>query len=121
MFLIIALGLSCAFIVINLILSPKHPDPEIQQAIKVLDKKTGKIVKTIRVTEEETALAVHTEFNGDGSEFWVSVWVRGGKANWMKGEIVVYDTKTLEEITRIKGLETPTGKFNVYNRVHHNT
>ena len=28
LFLIIALGLSCAFVVINLILSPKHPDPE---------------------------------------------------------------------------------------------
>ena len=28
LFLIIAFGLSCAFIVINLILSPKHPDPE---------------------------------------------------------------------------------------------
>ena len=27
-FLIIALGLSCAFVVVNLILSPKHPDPE---------------------------------------------------------------------------------------------
>ena len=27
-FLIIALGLSCAFIVLNFILSPKHPDPE---------------------------------------------------------------------------------------------
>ena len=28
LFLIIALGLSCAFIVINFILSPKNPDPE---------------------------------------------------------------------------------------------
>ena len=28
LFMIIALGLSCAFVVINLILSPKHPDPE---------------------------------------------------------------------------------------------
>ena len=28
LFLFIALGLSCAFIVINFILSPKHPDPE---------------------------------------------------------------------------------------------
>ena len=28
LFLIIAFGLSCAFIVINFILSPKHPDPE---------------------------------------------------------------------------------------------
>ena len=27
-FLIIALGLSCAFVVINFILSPKRPDPE---------------------------------------------------------------------------------------------
>ena len=28
LFLIIALGLSCAFVVINLMLSPSHPDPE---------------------------------------------------------------------------------------------
>lgn len=27
-FLVLALGLSCAFVIINLILSPKHPDPE---------------------------------------------------------------------------------------------
>ena len=27
-FLILALGLSCAFVVINFILSPRHPDPE---------------------------------------------------------------------------------------------
>jgi len=99
----------------------KHPDPEVQQAIKVLDKKTGKIVKTIQVTDQEFGLAVHSEFNKDGSEVWVSVWVRGGKKNWAKGEIVVYDSKTLEEKARIKGLETPTGKFNVYNRVHHVT
>ena len=28
LFLIIALGLSCAFVVVNFILSPKKPDPE---------------------------------------------------------------------------------------------
>ena len=28
LFLIIALGLSCVFVIVNLILSPKHPDPE---------------------------------------------------------------------------------------------
>ena len=28
LFLIIAFGLSCAFIIVNFILSPKHPDPE---------------------------------------------------------------------------------------------
>ncbi|NNF77414.1 MAG: nitrite reductase [Rhizobiales bacterium] len=99
----------------------KHPEPEVQQSIQVISKETREIVKTIRVTEQEKALAVHTEFNQDGSEFWVSVWVRGGKKNWDKGEIVVYDSKTLEEKARIKGLETPTGKFNVYNRKHHVT
>ena len=99
----------------------KHPEPEVQQSIQVISKKTREIVKTIRVTEQDKGLAVHTEFNKDGSEFWVSVWVRGGKKNWDKGEIVVYDSKTLEEKARIKGLETPTGKFNVFNRVNHNT
>ena len=99
----------------------KHPEPEVQQSIQVISKETREIVKTIQVTEQEKALAVHIEFNQDGSEFWVSVWVRGGKKNWDKGEIVVYDSKTLEEKARIKGLETPTGKFNVYNRKHHKT
>jgi len=100
---------------------PKHPEPEIQQSIQVMDKKTRKIVKTIRVTEREKSIALHGEFNADGSELWVSVWARGGKADWKNGEIVVYDTKTLKEKARIKGLETPTGKFNVHNRVHHVT
>jgi nitrite reductase (NO-forming)/hydroxylamine reductase len=98
-----------------------HPEPDVNQAIQVIDKKTRKIVKTIKVTDEPKAVAVHSEFNADGSEVWVSVWVRGEKKNWSKGEIVVYDTKTLEEKARIKGLETPTGKFNVHNRVHHTT
>jgi len=99
----------------------KHPEPEVQQSIKILDKETRKMIKTIRVTELEKAVAVHIEFNKGGSEMWVSVWARGGKKDWLKGEIVVYDTKTIEEKTRIKNLETPTGKFNVYNRMHHKT
>ena len=36
LFLIIALGLSCAFIVINFILSPKNPDPEKLSAYKLI-------------------------------------------------------------------------------------
>lgn len=98
----------------------KHPEPEVQQSVVVFDKKTREIVKFIRVTEYPKAVAVHQEFNKDGTEVWVSVWARG-KGDRSKGEIVIYDAKTLEEITRIKGLETPTGKFNVYNRVHHVT
>ena len=98
----------------------KHPEPEIQQSVKVIDKKTREVVKTIRVTKEEGKAAVHMEFNKDGTEVWVSVWNRKDASN-PTGEIVVYDAKTLKEIKRIKGLTTPTGKFNVYNRVNHVT
>jgi nitrite reductase (NO-forming)/hydroxylamine reductase len=60
------------------------------------------------------------EFNNDGTEVWVSVWNRK-EASKPTGEIVVYDAKTLKEKTRIKGLTTPTGKFNVFNRMNHKT
>ena len=33
--------------------SLKHPEPEVQQSVQVIDKKTREIVKTIRVTEEK--------------------------------------------------------------------
>ena len=98
----------------------KHPEPEIQQSVKVISKATGKVIKTIRVTEEEGKAAVHMEFNADGTEVWISVWNRADAGN-PTGEIVIYDAKTLKEKARIKGLTTPTGKFNVYNRVHHVT
>ena len=98
----------------------KHPEPEVQQSVQVFDKKTREIVKTIRVTEEEGKAALHMEFNEDGSEVWVSVWNRTDNSN-PTGEIVVYDAKTLKEKARIKGLTTPTGKFNVYNRINHKT
>lgn len=54
---------------------------------------------------------VHMEYNKAGDEVWVSVWDN-------EGEVVVYDDKTLKVKTRIKGLRTPTGKFNVYNTMH---
>jgi len=98
----------------------KHPEQEVQQSVQVFDKKTRKIVKTIRVTKEVGKAAVHMEFNKAGTEVWVSVWNRADNGN-PTGEIVVYDAKTLKEIKRIKGLTTPTGKFNVYNRTNHVT
>ena len=98
----------------------KHPEPEIQQSVQVFDKKTREIVKTIRVTTEPGKAALHMEFNNDGSEVWVSVWNRKDAKN-PTGEIVVYDAKTLKEKARIKGLTTPTGKFNVFNRANHKT
>lgn len=51
---------------------------------------------------------VHLEYNMAGDEVWVSLWDKDG-------EIIVIDDKTQKVKTRIKGLETPTGKFNVYN------
>jgi len=56
---------------------------------------------------------VHFEYNKAGDEVWAAVWDK-------KGELIIYDDKTLKEKTRIKGdwLVTPTGKWNVYNTVH---
>ena len=48
------------------------------------------------------------------------MWNRADAGN-PTGEIVVYDSRTLKELKRIKGLTTPTGKFNVHNRTNHVT
>ena len=98
----------------------KHPEPEVQQSVQVISKKTREIVKTIRLTEKKGYAAVHMEFNADGSEVWVSIWNRKDSLK-PNGEIVVFDAKTLEKKTTIKGLYAPTGKFNVHNRVEHVT
>ncbi|HUT40925.1 MAG TPA: cytochrome D1 domain-containing protein [Gammaproteobacteria bacterium] len=55
--------------------------------------------------------AVHFEFNMDGSEVWVSDWDPNGA-------VIVLDSTTLTEIRRFVNLQTPTGKFNVYNTAH---
>ena len=98
----------------------KHPEPEVQQSIQVIDKKTREIVKTIQLTDKEGYAAVHIEFNKDGTEVWASVWNRSTSLE-PNGEIVIFDAKTLEEKARIKGFYAPTGKFNVYNRTNHVT
>ncbi len=98
----------------------KHPEPDVQQAVQVIDKETRQIVKTIKVTDKPGQAAVHIEFNADGTEVWVSAWnMKDSKEP--NGEIVVYDANTLEEKTRIKGFYAPTGKFNVTNRSEHVT
>lgn len=98
----------------------KHPEPEVQQAVQVIDKETREIVKTIQVTDKPGQAAVHMEFNADGTEVWVSAWnMKDSKEP--NGEIVVYDANTLEEKFRIKGLYAPTGKFNVTIRSEHVT
>jgi len=54
---------------------------------------------------------VHMEYNKAGDEVWISLWDA-------KGEIIVIDDKTLKVKHRIKNLDNPTGKFNVYNTTH---
>lgn len=98
----------------------KHPDPEVQQTIQVIDKATGEIAKSIQITEDPGSAAVHFEFNKDGTEVWVSKWnMKDSKEP--NGEMVIYDAETLEEKARVKGLFAPTGKFNVFNRTNHVT
>ncbi len=55
--------------------------------------------------------ATHFEFNQDGTEVWVSDWAANGS-------LIVLNAQTLAEVTRITGVTTPTGKFNVYNTTH---
>lgn len=54
---------------------------------------------------------VHMEFNKAGDEVWISLWDKDG-------EVVILDDKTLKEKARVKNLDTPTGKFNVYNTMN---
>lgn len=98
----------------------KHPEPEVQQSVQVISKKTREIVKTIQLTTKKGYAAVHFEFNKDGTEVWASVWNRSDSKK-PNGEIIIFDAKTLKEKARVKGLYAPTGKFNVYNRVNHVT
>jgi nitrite reductase (NO-forming) / hydroxylamine reductase len=97
-----------------------HPEADVNQWVMVMNKETRELtpVQVTDLPSEYDAVAVHMEYNQAGDEVWVSVWARG-RGHLEEGEIVVYDDKTLEEKARIKGLETPTGKFNVYNRKNH--
>ena len=97
-----------------------HPDPEVQQSFKIIDKETREVVKTVRLTDVPGQVATHFEFNKDGTEVWVSVWNRGDSLA-PNGAMVVFDANTLEEKARVENLYAPTGKFNVYNRSNHKT
>lgn len=93
---------------------PLNTDLKNHQSVCVLDISSadpGKTLECMQLTEDPKARAVHMEYNKDGSEVWVSVW---GK----EGEVIVIDDKTRKVIKRIKGFDTPTGKFNAYNTMH---
>ncbi len=93
-----------------------NPDEKLQRTICVIDKENP--TETYKCWEvADYGRAVHFEYNKDGTQVWVSVWGNADQPG-KTGEIVVYDDATLEEITRIPNLITPTGKFNIYNTVH---
>ncbi len=83
-------------------------DPKSARTICVYDKAKGKLHKCFEAAS--WGRGVHFEYNRAGTEVWVSNWDK-------KGEVIIYDDKSLKVKKRIAGswLVTPTGKFNVYN------
>jgi len=93
-----------------------NPDPVLARTVCVIAKsKPDEVHKCWEASSY--GRAVHFEYNEQGTEVWVSIWGDAAKPG-ERGEIVVYNDATLEEITRIPDLVTPTGKFNVYNTVY---
>jgi len=78
-----------------------------RDALHVIDKKTLEIVKTLRPEPGKTA--AHVEFDRTGRHALVSIWD-------MKGALVVYDAKSLEEVKRLPMVK-PSGKYNVFNKI----
>jgi mono/diheme cytochrome c family protein len=78
-----------------------------KDAMHVIDKASLEIVKTLRPAPGKTA--AHVEFDRDGSHAIVSIWDDDGA-------IVIYDSKTLEEVKRI-AMRKPSGKYNVWNKI----
>ena len=80
---------------------------ENRDILHVVDKRTLKIVKTLRPEPGKTA--AHVEFTRDGRFALVSIWD-------MDGALVVYNSATLEEVKRIP-MRKPSGKYNVWNKI----
>jgi nitrite reductase (NO-forming)/hydroxylamine reductase len=88
-------------------------DPDIAKQICAISKATATVDQCFQVATN--GIAVHMEYNKEGTEVWISDWAR-------EGGVRILDAITLTEITSVYGpdtpsgvFETPTGKFNVYN------
>ena len=83
-------------------MSPEHKDE-----MTIIDKRSLKIVKTLRPAPGRTV--AHVEFTRDGKYALVSIWEKDGA-------LVVYDASTFREIKRLP-MSKPSGKYNVYNKI----
>ena len=79
-----------------------------RDAIHIIDKRTLKLVKTLRPSPGKTS--AHVEFTRDGRYALLSIWD-------IDGELVVYEAQTLKEVIRIP-MNKPSGKYNVYNKIY---
>ena len=82
-----------------------------RDAIHVIDKRTLKIVKTLRPAPGKTA--AHIEFTRDGKYALLSIWDNDGA-------LVIYDAEELREVKRLP-MNKPSGKYNVYNKTRYSS
>ncbi len=75
-----------------------------KDAIHIIDKQSLAIVKTLKPIPNKTS--AHVEFTKDGRYALLSIWEEDGA-------IIVYDSHTLEEVTRLP-MKKPSGKYNIY-------
>jgi len=88
-----------------------NPDVGLHSVVDVFDTETFEHKKTIEMPDGIAGRMVHFEYNKEGDEVWVSVFMGEQDA------ILIYDDKTLElkEIIKDEWVRNPTGKFNIYN------
>ena len=99
--------------------TPLNPEAEVASSIAVFDiRELDKPYQVLPIGEwsgidEGVRRVVQGEFNKEGDEIWFSVW----NAQDQESAIVVVDDKTLQlkEVIREPRLNTPTGKFNLFN------
>jgi len=77
--------------------------------VHVIDKQTLEIVKTLQPAPGK--VAAHVEFDRHGEKLLLSIWDKDGA-------VIVYDADTLEEEKRIP-MNKPSGKYNVWNKIHY--
>jgi len=80
-----------------------------KDTLSIIDKNKLEVARTLTPIPGKTA--AHVEFTRDGRYALVSIWENDGA-------LIVYDAKTFKEVKRLP-MNKPSGKYNVYNKLHH--